>query len=130
MTNKYYKYYQPNVKDLKDKYGDCVIRSLTKAVNKPWIDVFEELLVYARELQCMPNGKACYETYLKANNFTYTGISNKKGSKRPTVKGFAKEHKDGTYVVSVANHMVTIVDGRYYDTWDSGDCCMYGYWKK
>lgn len=26
-----YKYYQPNSKDLKDKYGDCVIRALTKA---------------------------------------------------------------------------------------------------
>lgn len=130
MANKYYKYYQPNVKDLRDKYGDCVIRSLTKALDKQWLEVFEDLLPYARELQCMPNGKFCYEKYLTNNGFTYTGISNKKGSKRPTVKSFTKEHKDGTYVLIVANHIVTVVDGCYYDTWDSGDCCLYGYWKK
>ena len=28
-----YKYYQPNKKDLKDKYGDCTIRALSKALN-------------------------------------------------------------------------------------------------
>lgn len=60
--------------------------------------------------------------------FDYQGISNKKGSKRPTVEQFAKEHKNGKYVLSVANHVVGCVDGKYYDTWDSGDCCLYGYY--
>lgn len=27
---KLYKYYQPNDKDLKDKFGDCVIRAFDK----------------------------------------------------------------------------------------------------
>lgn len=130
MASRNYKYYQPNKKDLKDEYGDCVIRSLTKAVNLDWIEVFEELVPYARELQCMPNSKACYEKYLKDKGFTYTGISNKKGTKRPTVDSFAKAHKSGTYVLIVANHLVSVVDGIYYDTWDSGEKSMYGYWER
>lgn len=130
MTKRRYKYYQPNKKDLKDEYGDCVIRSLTKVTGKEWLQVFEELLPYARELQCMPNGKACYERYLISHNFVYHGISNKKGTKRPTVASFTKEHKEGTYLLRVANHCVAVVDGIYYDTWDSGDCCLYGYWEK
>ena len=67
MTKSRYRYYQTNKKDLKDEYGDCVIRSLTKVTGKEWLQVFEELLPYARELQCMPNGKACYEKYLISN---------------------------------------------------------------
>nr|DAP60067.1 MAG TPA: hypothetical protein [Caudoviricetes sp.] len=125
-----YKYYQPNKKDLKDDYGDCVIRALTKVVNKEWIQVFEELLPYARKLQCMPNGKPCYESYLKDNGFIYHGISNKKGTKRPTIDSFTKGHKAGTYFLRVANHVVASVDGIYYDTWNSGDCCLYGYYEK
>lgn len=130
MASKNYKYYQPNKKDLKDNYGDCVIRSLTKALDMEWLKVFESLLPYAMELQCMPNGKPCYEKFLKDNGFVYVGISNKKGSKRPTVDRFAKDHKTGTYVLRVAHHIVAVVDGYYYDTWDSGEKSLYGYWEK
>ena len=106
------------------------MRALTKVTGKTWRQVFDELLPYAYELQCMPNGKKCYESYLKANGFEYHGISNKKGSKRPTVDRFTKDHKDGVYFLNVANHCVASVDGFYYDTWESGECCMYGYWEK
>jgi hypothetical protein len=62
--------------------------------------------------------------------FEYTGISNKKGSKRPTVKSFAMSHPKGKYIVSVAHHVVAVVDGMYYDTWDSGYKSLYGYYTK
>lgn len=125
-----WQYYQPNKKDLKDNYGDCVIRALTKVTGKGWLEVFEELIPYARELQCMPNGKSCYEKYLSENGFKYTGISNKKGTKRPTVQSFTKDHKEGVYFVTVANHVVAVSEGYFYDTWDSGSKSMYGYWEK
>lgn len=125
-----WKYYQPNKKDLKDTYGDCAIRSLTKALNKEWLEVFDELLPYARELQCMPNGKPSYEAYLKDNGFVYKGISNKKGSKRPTVQSFTQEHKEGVYVLRVAHHLVAVSEGYFWDTWDSGGKSLYGYWVK
>lgn len=127
---KKYQYYQPNKKDLKDTYGDCVIRALTKVTGKSWLEVFDELLPYARELQCMPNSKPAYETYLLNNGFEYVGVSNKKGTKRPTVESFTKAHKEGTYILRVANHIVASVDGVYYDTWDCGSKSMYGYWVK
>lgn len=130
MASKNYKYYQPNKKDLKDKYGDCVIRALTRVTEKEWTQIFDELIPYARNLQCMPNEKQCYEAYLKDNSFEYHGISNKKGSKRPTVDQFAKNHKTGVFFLNVANHCVAVAEGNYYDTWDSGACCLYGYLEK
>ena len=59
--------------------------------------------------------------------FSYHGISNRKGIKRPTVETFAKDHPEGTFILNVANHEVAVVDGLYYDTWNSGHCSLYGY---
>lgn len=125
-----WKYYQPNKKDLKDEYGDCVIRALTKALGKEWLGVFDELIPIAREIQCPFNTKPCYEKYLTDKGFIYHGISNKRGTKRPTVQSFALSHKEGTYFLIVANHVVTVQDGYFYDTWDSGEKSLYGYWVK
>lgn len=129
MASRNYQYYQPNAKDLKDEYGDCVIRALTKVTGKAWGDVFDDLVPIARENQCMPNGKPCWEAYLKTNGFEYHGVTNAKGTKRPTVDRFAKDHPNGTYVARVAHHLVAVVDGIYYDTWDSGHNSLYGYWE-
>lgn len=128
-AKKLFQYYQPNKKDLKDEQGDCVIRTLTKALNEDWVTIFDKLVPIARENQCMPNSKTCWEHLLSSCGFEYHGISNAKGTKRPTVESFAREHKTGTYVLRVAHHIVCVVDGKYYDTWDSGYKSLYGYWE-
>ena len=76
----------------------------------------------------MPNSKPAYEKYLLDNGFKYGIISVKKGSKRPTVESFTKEHKKGTYILRVAHHVVASVDGLYYDTGKCGHKSLYGYW--
>lgn len=130
MSNKYYKYFQPNKKDLKDNYGDCAIRCICKAEEIQWLDAYDIMYKLSREVQAPLNCKVGFEHIVKTLGYTYGKITNKKGSKRPTVKQFTKEHKEGTYILVVANHYVTVVDGIYYDTWDCGDCCLYGYWIK
>jgi len=60
-----YVYFQPNKKDLKDKYGDCVIRSLCKALNMEWLEVFDEMQPISREMQVPFNCRPCYEKYLE-----------------------------------------------------------------
>lgn len=125
-------YFQPNDKDIKDKVGDCQIRALAKVLNKTWLEVFDLITPICREQQVMDifscDLKKTKEA-LQRIGLEYTGISNKKGTKRPTVDSFAKTHKVGRYIVSVAHHVVAVVDGKYYDTWDSGDCCLYGYYQ-
>lgn len=130
--SRHYKYYQPNEKDHKDKYGDCTIRALSKVFNISWLDAFDMVTPICREYQV----SGIFDVPIKERaemlselGFTYTGISNKRGSKRPTVESFSKEHKTGTYIVNVANHVVAVVDGLFYDTWDSGRCCLYGYFE-
>lgn len=130
MTSKHYKYYQPNEMDKKDDYGDCAIRTICKTEGLDWLDAYDMMYRLSREVQCPMNCKYGFEHILKSKGYTYTGISNKKGTKRPTVEQFSKEHKEGVYVLVVANHYVASVNGYFYDTWDSGNCCLYGYWEK
>lgn len=129
---KYFQYYQPNKKDLKDKYGDCTIRALSKALNITWLEAYDAMVPICREYQ-VSNIFDCpiseRKEMLSSLGFTYYGVSNKKGTKRPTVKSFAKDNPKGTYIVNVSHHVVAVVDGTYYDTWDSGKCSLYGYFK-
>lgn len=130
MKNKRYKYYQPNKKDVKDEYGDCAIRAFSKAENLEWIDAYDLMYKLSREVQCPMNCKHGFEHIVKTLGYKYHPISNKKGQKRPTVDGFSSTHKKGTYLLVVAHHYVCSQDGYFYDTWDSGDRCLYGYWEK
>lgn len=129
--SKRFQYYQPNKLDLKDKVGDCQIRALSKALGLTWVETFDKVMPICREQQVMDIFSCDLQKTKEAMariGFEYVGISNKKGSKRPTVDRFAKEHTEGTYIAVVAHHVVAVVDGAYYDTWDSGECCMYGYY--
>ena len=128
-----YKYYHPNKKDLKDKYGDCTIRALSKALNVSWLEAFDLMVPICREYQAsnifdMPHNLEAEA--MKKLGFEYQGISNKRGSTRPTVSEFARKHKKGTFILNVAHHEVAVVDGTYYDTWDCGYESLYGYYQK
>lgn len=58
MASRNYKYYQPNDKDLKDQYGDCVVRALTKVMRKTWMQVFDDLISYAKKTSMHAKRKA------------------------------------------------------------------------
>ena len=125
-------YFQPNKKDVKDEYGDCTIRALSKVWDCSWLEAFDRTISYCRDEQ-VPNvffaPIGIRKKIMDGLGFNYVGISNKRGSERPTVESFAKSHKKGRYICNVANHEVAVVDGKYYDTWDSGYRSMYGYFE-
>ena len=129
MTKSKNKYFNPN--PLKKEVGDCVVRALCALEDRSWDEVFKELCDIGFELKAMPNDKDTYQEYLKRHNFVRIPISNKKGTKRPTVNDMAKRSKtEGHIYCEIANHCVTVKDGYILDLWDSGDKCLYGYWKK
>lgn len=122
------KYFNPN--PLKKNTSDCVVRSLVKATGKDWDTVYRELFEIGLELKVMPSNDEAWKEYLIRHGFVYHKIPVKKGQKRPTVNEFATKNRTGTFVLRVANHVVTCKDGYYYDTWDSGKRSLYGYWEK
>ena len=130
---KLFVYYQPNAKDIGNEYGDCTIRALTKALGCTWIEAFDLTIPICRRehvANLFDAPAKIRKQFLDELGFDYTGVSNKRGTKRPTVWEFAKSHSKGTYICNVAHHEVAVVDGKYFDTWDSGDCSMYGYFER
>jgi len=47
-----------------------------------------------------------------------------------TVKDFCTDNPQGRYIVATQSHVVAIIDGDYYDTWDSGTEPIIYFWKK
>lgn len=37
-----------------------------------------------------------------------------------TVRDFAEDHPKGLYVLGPPNHAVAVIDGDYWDSWNSG----------
>lgn len=37
-----------------------------------------------------------------------------------TIVEFCRDHPQGFYVLGTGTHVVAVIDGKYYDSWDSG----------
>ena len=47
-----------------------------------------------------------------------------------TVRDFCEDNPLGTFVLAIHEHVVCVVDGDYYDSWDSGGEIPIYYWTK
>lgn len=122
-----YKQFNNNPKNLKT--SDCVIRAFSLALGKSWDEIFTDLCAMAMKEKSMPNDNKVYTKYAKQLGLAKCKIELVNG-KKPTVRSFTESHKKGTYVLRVANHLVTVVDGDYYDIWDCGHKSVYMFWAK
>lgn len=109
--------------------GDCVIRALTIATNSDWDTVYLELMLIGYDMKDMPNSNEIWGTYLQDKGFTRESIPNMCPACY-TVREFADDHPQGTYVIGTGTHAVAVVNGNYYDTGDSGDEVPVYVWKK
>lgn len=105
---------------------DCVIRAISTATGRSWDDVYLDLMIEGYEHKNWGNFNAIWWNYLI-----------KKGYKRfiipdtcplcYTLKDFVKDHPHGVYIVGDGSHVVTVVDGFYVDTYDSGNMSVLYY---
>ena len=47
-----------------------------------------------------------------------------------TVRDFCEDHPKGKYILAIEGHVVAVLDGKYYDSWDSGNETPIYYWKR
>lgn len=111
--------------------GDCVVRSLTKASGSSWEETFKGLCELAYEMKYLPNADEVWKEYARSIGFEYKALPKvEKGGKRPIASELSKQLGSGNYILRVSKHLVASVDGKYYDSWDSGKKPVYGYWEK
>lgn len=125
---KYFSY--KNINPIKNETSDCVIRALALTLDKSWDEIYKELAKIGFELKVDMSADESWRKLMDNHGWIKNKISNAKGTKRPTVKEFAKNHKEGRYLLQVANHLTTVVDGVCYDIWDCSDKCLYAWYSK
>ena len=98
--------------------GDCVVRAVSKALELPWEDAYALLCVQGFIMGDLPSGNAVWSTLLKNKGFKRHTIDNCPDCY--TIENFCRDYPNGIYVVGTGSHAVAIVDGNYYDAWESG----------
>ncbi len=108
---------------------DCTVRALSKALNLSWDEAHYELSEASRDMATMMHDNSVIGAILRKNGFYRYAISNMCPDCY-TVREFAEDHPVGTYVVGTGTHVVTVKDGDWYDSWDSGNEIPVYYWSR
>ncbi len=122
-----FKYYNPNPAN--NLVIDCTVRAISKVTGQSWDTTYIGLVVIGYVVKDMPNSNAIWSKYLRRFGFRREIIPNTCPDCY-TVKEFCEENPRGAFLLATGNHVVAVVDGDYYDTWDSGDEVPVYYWTK
>lgn len=109
--------------------GDCVIRAISILTDKSWDYVFDTLCDKAHSMYDMPSSNSVWSAYLLDRGYRRYIIPNTCPNCY-TVRDFCIDNPIGEYLLATGTHVITIIDGDYYDTWDSGDEVPIYYFKK
>lgn len=120
-----YIYFNPN--PLGKRVGDCVIRAVAKLTAQSWGKVYYGIAQAGFELCDMPSSNAVWAAYLKRQGFRRFVIPDTCPNCY-TVRDFCLDNPRGKFLLATGSHVVTVVDGDYYDAWDSGDEIPIYYW--
>lgn len=100
--------------------GDCVVRAIALATEQEWEKVYLDLCLQGYLMNDMPSSNDVWGTYLTDRGWKFHRLQDT----CPycyTINDFCNEHNVGTYIVATGTHVVCTRDGRYLDTWDSGE---------
>lgn len=123
-----YEYYNPN--PMGRSVGDCAVRAISKALRQSWEDTYTALALEGFSRGDLPNADSVWGPYLRSRGFSRHLLPDSCPDCY-TVRDFAAEHPAGTFILSMpGRHVVAVVDGTIFDSWDSGGECPTYYWTK
>ena len=120
--------FNPNPRNV--RVGDCVIRAISIATGKPWYDVYADLAAYGFMLCDMPSSNAVWGQYLKDLGYKRNIVTDTCPIDCYTVRDFCEDNPEGVFILGTGSHVIAVIDGDYYDTWDSGSEVPIYYWRK
>lgn len=99
---------------------DCTIRAISIATDKSWDETYIDVCIKGFVMKRMPSTNSVWAEYLKDQGFSRHIIPDT-CPHCYTVRDFCGEYFKGTYVLGTGSHAIAVIDGNYYDAWDSGD---------
>lgn len=108
---------------------DCTVRAISTVLRRDWERTYIELCVQGFIMHNMPTANHVWGAYLKGRGFRRKVIPDDSADCY-TVRDFCREHPRGVFLLALERHVIAVIDGDYYDTWDSGDEIPIYYWFK
>ena len=119
---------QCNPNPLGKQTSDCVVRAIAIATERSWRNVYGELCDLGN-LECeMPNSNYIWGLDLRDHGARQFLLPESCPS-CITVKAFCTKYPEGIYVIGTGTHAVAVIDGDYYDAWDSGNEVPSYFWR-
>lgn len=123
-------YIKQNPNPLNKRTGDCVIRAISLIEDKPWDDVFMELMMKAYIMKEMPTQNNVWGSYLKDIGYSRHIIPDTCPACY-TVSDFLIDNPKGNFILATGTHVMCVKDGQLIDTWDStGEIPIYYFVKE
>ncbi len=121
-----YIHYNPN------PYGlyveDCVIRAISLVTGRPWDDVYFHVCLQGFLMKNMPSVNKVWGNYLMSLGFSRYILPDT-CPECYTVREFCDDHPYGTFILATNSHVVAVINGNYFDAWDSGDEMPTSVWR-
>ena len=125
----YLAYVYENKNPANKRVGDCVIRAIAKVMNMSWDDVAIDLSMMMVTEKDIVSSNALWGKYLTMNGFR-RGMLHDTCPDCYTLRDFVRDFPVGTFVVCTGTHVIAVIDGSYFDTFDSGDEIVTYYYER
>ena len=109
--------------------GDCTVRAVSKVLDEDWEQSYSGMALQGFMLCDMPSANHVWGAYLRSKGFERHIIPDTCPDCY-SVKDFCKDHPKGKFLLALSGHVVCIIDGNYFDTWDSGNEIPLYYWQR
>ena len=100
--------------------GDCVIRAISRVTGMSWDETYCAICAQGFDDKDMPSSDSVWNAYLREIGFKRRIIPDT-CPHCYTVRDFCRDNPKGAFVLGTGSHAVAVVDGNYYDIFDSGD---------
>lgn len=112
----------------KKEVGDCVVRAIAIVTGMSWLDVYDDLYRVGRSQYDMMSSNEVWGLYLYQCGFEPFLLPDA-CPRCVTVREFARRFQRGRYIIGTGTHAVAVINGDYYDSWDSGSTVVSYFWK-
>jgi hypothetical protein len=109
------------------KVGDCAVRAISKALDMGWEAAYIALTINGLQMGDMPNNDVVSSALLRMHGYRRMNIPND-CPMCYSVEDFCADHPHGRYVLYCGGHVVTAIDGDWFDSWDSGSLIVQSVW--
>lgn len=108
---------------------DCLIRAISIITKRSWDDIYIHLCLEGFIMKNMPSTWKVWSTFLRSIGFMDYPVLDRCPDCY-TVRDFCYDNPIGEFILATGTHVIAVINGDYYDAWDSGDELPVAVWRR